>query len=104
MFMDKPTIQKDFIEELCSYKRSKDNLIDNDKIFFTCDVCQCKSHGSHMWVKDEKSNPDNGRLPGYDWIKYPEGWLVMWTVNGPIHVCSKICAVRLNTDLFYDED
>ncbi len=102
--MDKSIISKDFIEKLSTYRRDKDNLIDNNKICYACDVCCKEAYGSHIWVKDEKANYDNGRLPGYDWLSYPEGWLVMWTQNGLIHVCSKMCAVRLNTDLFYDDD
>jgi len=102
--MEKPVIEKDFIDGLLGYRRDKDNLIDNPKVHFACDVCSKQEQGAHIWVKDEKWNPEADRLKGYDWLNYPNGWLVLWTSNGQINVCSKICAVRLNTDLFYDEE
>ena len=102
--MDKPSIDKDYIEEHSSFRRDRDNLINNDKVCFICDVCSKEAFGAHLWVKEEKHVPDDGRLPGYDWLSCPENWLCMWTQNGPLHVCSKMCAIRLNTDLFYDDD
>lgn len=104
MLMEKPAIRKDFIDELSTYKTDKDTLIHNEKVCFNCDVCKKEAYGSHLWVRDDKHHENEERLPGYDWLKFPDGWLVLWTVNGPIYVCSKICAIKLNTDLFYDED
>jgi hypothetical protein len=96
-------IQRDFIDELPTFRRDKDTLIDNDKIYFTCDVCQRKAEGSHLWVQDPHATADNGRQAGYDWLRCPDGWLTLWTENGPIHACSKMCAIKLNTDLFYED-